>query len=83
MYMPKGRPLTLYERERIETWLRMEKEKKWIAKKLNRDYSIIKREIKRNSGEHLPYTAAVAQILAQKRAKKTNVRKLDKPKNQK
>jgi transposase, IS30 family len=81
MYMPKGRPLTLYEREKIETWLRMKKEKSWIAGKLNRDYSIIKREIKRNSGECLPYVAAVADRLAGKRARKTNIRKLDKPKN--
>lgn len=81
MDMPKGRPITLYEREKIETWLRMKKEKKWIATKLNREYSIIKREIKRNSGKHLPYIAEVAQVLSRKRAKKTNVRKLDKPKN--
>jgi transposase, IS30 family len=81
--MPKGRPITLYEREKIETWLRMEKEKSWIAEKLNRDYSIIKREIKRNSGEILPYNAQTAQVLAEKRARKTNVRKLDKPGNQK
>lgn len=79
--MPKGRPITLYEREKIETWLRMKKKKKWIANKLNRDYSIIKREIKRNSGKYLSYTAEVAQTLSGKRAKKTNVRKLDKPKN--
>lgn len=81
--MPKGRSITLYEREKIETWLRMKKEKSWIATKLNREYSIIKREIKRNSGKHLPYTAEVAQALSQKRAKKTNVRKLDKPENSK
>ena len=81
MIVPKGRSITLYEREKIETYLRMKKKKKWIAEKLNRDYSIIKREIKRNSGEWLPYNAKVAQRLADKRAKKTNVRKLDKPKN--
>ncbi len=79
--MPKGRPLTLFEREKIETWLRMKKKKTWIADRLKRDYSIIKREIQRNSSKHLPYCAAVAQMLAQQRAKKTNVRKLDKPKN--
>lgn len=76
--MPKGRPLTLYERERIETYLRMKKKKSWIADKLNRDYSVIKREIKRNSGEHLPYNAQAAQVLAEKRSRKTNVRKLEK-----
>ena len=81
MNMPKGRPLTLYEREKIETYLRMKKKKKWIAKKLNRDYSIIKREIKRNSGEYMPYASATADRLAEKRARKTNVRKLDKPRN--
>lgn len=81
MYMPKGRPLTLFEREKIETYLRMKKEKMWIAQKIKRDYSIIKREIKRNSGKCLPYTAAVADKLAKQRAKKTNIRKLDKPKN--
>ncbi len=83
MSMPKGRSLTLYEREKIETYLRMKKEKAWIAKKLKRDYSIIKREIKRNSGECLPYNAEMAERLANQRAKKTNIRKLDKPDNAK
>jgi len=79
--MPKGRLLTLYEREKIESWVRMGKRKSWMAESLGRDYSIIKREIKRNSGSCLPYTAAIAQSLAEKRASKTNVRKLDKPAN--
>jgi IS30 family transposase len=81
--MPKGRSITRYEREKIETWLRMEKEKSWIAKRLNREYSIIKREIKRNTGEQLPYNAVVAQALLEKRARKTNVRKLNKLENKK
>jgi len=81
--MSKGRPITLYEREQIETWLRMKKKKKWIAKKLNRDYSIIKREIKRNSGEHLPYVATDAQYFSKRRKKKTNKRKLEKWQNKK
>lgn len=81
MNMPKGRPITLYEREQIETWLRMRKKKKWIANKLNRDYSIIKREIKRNSGEHLPYIAIDAQYFSKRRRKKTNKRKLEKCQN--
>lgn len=79
--MPKGRPLTFYEREKIESWARMKKKKSWMAESLERDYSIIKREIKRNSGNHLPYTASIAQSLSEKRARKTNVRKLDKPSN--
>lgn len=83
MNMPKGRPMTLYEREQIETWIRQKKKKKWIAQELGRDYSIIKREIKRNSGEHLPYTAATAQHFAERRKKKTNKRKLEKWQNEK
>ena len=81
MSMPKGRPLTFYEREKIETYLRMKKKKTWIAEKLKRDYSIIKREIKRNSGSYLPYSAVTAQKLADERSKKTNIKKLDKAKN--
>lgn len=76
-------PITFYERQQIELYLRMKKKKKWIADKLRRDYSIIKREIKRNSGEHLPYKATDAQYFAQRRARKTNQRKLLKPKNKK
>lgn len=83
MDMPKGRPLTLYEREQIESWLRLGRKKKWMAKKLNRDYSIIKREIKRNSGEHLPYVAVEAHYYAARRRKKTNKRKLEKWQNEK
>lgn len=81
--MPKGKEITLYEREQIETWLRWGRKKKWIAERLNRDYSIIKREIKRNSGEHLPYIANDAQHFAERRKKKTNKRKLEKWQNEK
>lgn len=81
MAMSKGRPLTYYERERIEVWLRMGKKKIWIAQKLGRDYSVIKREIKRNSGEHTPYHAQSAHYYAKRRRKKTNVRKLEKWQN--
>jgi transposase, IS30 family len=74
-------PITLYEREKIEVYLRMKKKKKWIADKLKRDYSVIKREIKRNSGEYLPYKATDAQYFAERRKRNTNKRKLDKPRN--
>jgi len=83
MNMPKGKEITLYEREKIEVWLRWGRKKKWIANKLNRDYSIIKREIKRNSGEYLPYIAIDAQYFASRRKKKTNTRKLEKWQNEK
>jgi len=80
--MPKGREITFYEREQIESCLRMKKKKAWIAKKLERDYSVIKREIRRNSGEHLPYIAVEAQYYAARRKKKTNKRKLEKWQNE-
>ncbi|MDD3487590.1 MAG: IS30 family transposase [Candidatus Moranbacteria bacterium] len=83
MDMPKGKEITLYERERIEVYLRMKKKKSWIAKKLGRNYSIIKREIKRNSGQVLPYVAKDAQYYAERRRKKTNKRKLEKWQNEK
>ena len=81
--MSKGKEITFYERERIEAYLRMKKRKIWIAKKLNRDYSIIKREIKRNSGKVLPYSATNAQHYAERRKKNTNKKKLEKPENKK
>lgn len=59
-------------------YLRMGKRKTWIARKLGRDSSVIKREILRNSGEHLPYTASSAQSISDRNAKKTNKRKLEK-----
>jgi len=83
MDMPKGKEITFYERERIETYLRMNKKMTWIANKLCRDYSVIKREIKRNSGEVLPYCAVDAQSYAERRKKKTNKRKLEKYANEK
>ena len=75
--------ITFYERQQIELYLRMKKKKTWIAERLNRDYSVIKREIKRNSGKVLPYTAKVAQEIADRKARNTNKRKLEKHKNQK
>ncbi len=75
--------INYFEREKIEVYLRMKKKKKWIANKLNRDYSVIKREIKRNSGDYLPYTAISAQRIANRKARKTNKRKLEKYENKK
>ncbi|QQS21161.1 MAG: hypothetical protein IPL87_01355 [Candidatus Moraniibacteriota bacterium] len=38
MNMPKGTSITFFERERIESFLRMKKKKTWIAEKPGRDY---------------------------------------------
>jgi IS30 family transposase len=83
MIMPKGRPITFYEREQIESFLRLKRKKTWIAKELNRDYSIIKREIKRNSSAVLEYNAKTAQEVSDRRKKNTNKRKLEKHANEK
>jgi IS30 family transposase len=76
-------PITFYEREKIEVYLRLRRKKAWIARKLGRDYSVIKREVKRNSGEHLPYKAIDAQYFMERRARNTNKRKLEKIGNKK
>ena len=81
MNMPKGTPITHYEREKIEFWLRNKRKKTFIAKQLNRDYSVIKREIKRNISKLYDYTTQHAQYLANQRAKRTNIGKLDKLEN--
>lgn len=81
MDMPKGTLITFFEREKIETWLRMNKKKVWIARKLGRDYSVIKREIARNKSSHLPYLAVRAQEYAERRKRNTNKRKLEKWQN--
>lgn len=81
--MPKGKEITFFEREIIEVRLRTKQKKKSIAQKLNRDYSVVKREIKRNSGSILPYAAITAQKYADRRKKNTNKRKLEKLANKK
>lgn len=81
MDMPKGNPVTFFEREKIEAWLRMKKKKAWIARRLGRDSSVIKREIQRNKSPHLPYLALRAQEYADRRKCHTNKRKLEKWQN--
>lgn len=70
--------LTQTEREFIEVWVRSHKRIRWMARQLGRDHSVVSRELKRNKGEQTPYTASVALRVAGERARKTNVRKLEK-----
>lgn len=70
--------ITYYERERIEHYLRVGKKKRWIARRLKRDHSVIVREIKSHTGEQLPYTAKLAQEIADRKKKNANKRKMDK-----
>lgn len=75
--MQKKRPLTFYERDKIEFYLKLNLSNRGIAKRLKRDHSIIDREIERNSRDGT-YISKIAQELADKKAKKTNKCKLDK-----
>lgn len=68
--------LTYGDRLQIEFWLRQESNVKQIAEKISKDRSVVWREIKRNSGDYFPYYADHAQYFAERRASKTNVRKL-------
>lgn len=70
--------LTLYEREQIEYYLRHGRKVGEIARFLKRDHSVVSREINRHKGDYLPYSAKAAQEIADRDAKKTNRRKLDK-----
>lgn len=70
--------LTYYERQRIESGLRRNKSHRVIAKALGRDHSVVNREVERNSGDALPYTADSAQRIAERRERKRKQSKLDK-----
>lgn len=69
--------LSLREREHIEYSLRIKRSQRSIATQLQRDPSVIRREIMRNTVGGKRYVAAVAQRLATQRARITNHRKLD------
>lgn len=81
--MSKLSRITLYEREKIELYLKMKKSHRWIGQKLCRSHTDISREIKRNSGEFFPYQAKDAQRLHNARLKKKNRKKLEKFENSK
>lgn len=70
--------LTFYERQIIESMLRTGAKRKSICIITKRDHTVISREISRNKGEHFRYDARIAQEAANRRAKKTNRRKLTK-----
>lgn len=69
--------LSLKEREHIEYSLRIQRSQRAIAVQLQRDPSVIRREIARNTVGRKRYVAAIAQRLANQRARITNHRKLD------
>lgn len=73
--------LSLADRQVIEFNLKLGKSRKKIGMILNRDHTVISREVLRNSGEYLPYKAERAQEYAERRTKNKHLRKLEKWKN--
>lgn len=71
-------PLAFHERQQIEYYLRLKFKKREIGRMIGRSHSIILREISRNADENGVYRANFAQAKAEKNARKTNKRKLDK-----
>jgi len=69
--------LTFYERQRIEYYHRLKLSIRDVGKRLKRNHTDIVRELKRNTIPGEPYSAAKAQAKADRRATKTNKRKLE------
>lgn len=70
--------LNLYDRERLQYWLRTTQSLRAIAKIIRKDHSVVSREIRRNGGNRKKYRADVAQALADKRRHQKRRCKLDK-----
>lgn len=71
--------LTLYDRQRLEYWLRSQISLRDIGKSMRRAHTILSREIARNSnGQRSKYRADAAQRLFERRKYKQHKGKLDK-----
>ncbi len=73
--------ITFYEREQIELYLRMGKSCRWIGRRLNRNHTVISREIESHSGDYSPYAATLAETISKRKRRNTNKRKLEKENN--
>jgi IS30 family transposase len=79
MSMSKNnQPVTFYERQQIEYYLKLKFSKRNIGGRIKRDHSIVVREINRHIHPRFGYRSDLAQAQADRLAKKTNKRKLDK-----
>jgi len=74
--MPCGRLLSDIDRQVIARGIKDNKSHRAIAKQIGRSQSVVFREVERNSTPR-GYNVVVAKNLTAKRAKKTNMRKLD------
>lgn len=70
--------LNLYDRERLQFWLRTKQSLREIAKIVRKDHTVLSREICRNGCDRKKYRADVAQQLADKRRHQGRRGKLDK-----
>lgn len=68
--------LTWFDRQRIEHYVRLGRSVRAIARLIGRDHSVVSRELKRNNGQFSTYEANKANYYSQRRAKRTNRRKL-------
>lgn len=73
----RGQPITLYEREHIEMYLRGNWSLRRIATHLYRNHTVISREVERNKGADGRYQARTAHEKAWKRMSREQRRKLD------
>ena len=73
----RGQLLTLYEREKIELYVRAHASLRDIGKMLHRDHSDISRELARNTGRDGIYRSDQAHEMALKRKAKRRKRKLE------
>jgi len=69
---------TLYEREKIEFYLRLKMSLREIGRKLNRDHGALSREIRRNTGHRKRYSAVLASRFEGERRHRRKGRKLEK-----
>lgn len=71
--------LTFYDRQRIEYYLNFKGlSLRIIAELVDRDHSVIIREITRHKPQFSPYSAELAQRAAERKSHHTNKRKIDK-----
>jgi len=73
----RGQPLTLFEREKIEFYIRGKTKIRQIARYLHRDHTVIVRELARNKGRDGIYRAAQAHEMAKRRYSKPRRKKLE------
>ena len=69
--------LTISEREKIERYLSFKMGSREIGRKLNRNHSVVSREVARNTQGGQRYSATRAQARTDRESHKTNKRKLE------